>query len=271
MAARPRRVQRHVIEAFLCRVRSAELSYARRDRAMPADARNRISTPHLHRATAAFCASTTTRYATRRPRRRLRRAAHGNFGINHHTDSGAVTILLQDDQPGLQVFGAVMDAGRAESRRRSWSTSAMWCRCGRTTAIRAALHRVLASSSAERYSAPYFFNPAPDCVLRAAAQRAERRRTGALPADQLGRVPRQPHRRRLRRLRRRDPDFRTIATRGELNGRTPWRTPRSRSRSNSSSSIESQGRRRDGVAALYADDILVWHNFTTRRNRRRRI
>ena len=28
----------------------------------------------------------------------------GVFGINHHTDAGALTVLLQDEHPGLQVF-----------------------------------------------------------------------------------------------------------------------------------------------------------------------
>ena len=28
----------------------------------------------------------------------------GSLGISHHTDAGAVTVLLQDGQPGLQVL-----------------------------------------------------------------------------------------------------------------------------------------------------------------------
>jgi isopenicillin N synthase-like dioxygenase len=86
----------------------------------------------------------------------------GNFGINHHTDSGAVTILLQDDQPGLQVY-----------RRNEWTLvepnpDALVVNIGDVVQVwsndryPAALHRVIASSSTERYSAPFFFNPAPD-------------------------------------------------------------------------------------------------------------
>jgi len=86
----------------------------------------------------------------------------GNFGINHHTDSGAVTILLQDDQPGLQVY-----------RRNKWTLvepnpDALVVNIGDVVQVwsndryPAALHRVIASSTAERYSAPFFFNPAPD-------------------------------------------------------------------------------------------------------------
>ena len=43
---------------------------------------------------------------------------------------------------------------------RSSSTSATSCKSGRTTAIAAALHRGLVSADAERFSAPFFFNPA---------------------------------------------------------------------------------------------------------------
>ena len=28
----------------------------------------------------------------------------GFLGVNHHTDAGALTMLLQDDEPGLEVF-----------------------------------------------------------------------------------------------------------------------------------------------------------------------
>ena len=87
--------------------------------------------------------------------------APGNFGINHHTDSGAVTILLQDAQPGLQVF-----------RRGTWTTvepnpDALVVNIGDVVQVwsndryPAGLHRVIASDRRERYSAPYFFNPAP--------------------------------------------------------------------------------------------------------------
>src|SRR5688500_15270210 len=31
-------------------------------------------------------------------------AGDGHLGVNHHTDAGALTLLLQDEQPGLEVF-----------------------------------------------------------------------------------------------------------------------------------------------------------------------
>lgn len=83
----------------------------------------------------------------------------GHLGIHHHTDAGALTLLLQDDQPGLQVHRG----GRwflVEPR-----ADALVVNIGDIVQVwsndryHAALHRVLASRDAERYSAPFFFNP----------------------------------------------------------------------------------------------------------------
>ncbi|MDA1075057.1 MAG: hypothetical protein O3A63_09910 [Proteobacteria bacterium] len=83
----------------------------------------------------------------------------GHLGINHHTDAGALTILLQDDQPGLEVLkegiwylvepmqGAlVINIGDIVQ---VWSNDR----------YKAALHRVIASKDERRFSAPFFFNP----------------------------------------------------------------------------------------------------------------
>jgi len=86
----------------------------------------------------------------------------GHLGVNHHTDAGAMTILLQDDQPGLEVH-----------REGRWHlveprSDALVINIGDIVQVwsndryRAALHRVRASSERERYSAPFFFNPAYD-------------------------------------------------------------------------------------------------------------
>ena len=86
----------------------------------------------------------------------------GHLGINHHTDAGAVTLLLQDAQAGLQVF-----------RDDAWHTvepidDALVVNIGDIVQVwsndqyRAALHRVLANEQRERYSAPLFFNPSYD-------------------------------------------------------------------------------------------------------------
>jgi len=83
----------------------------------------------------------------------------GELGIHHHTDAGALTILLQDSQPGLQV----LHEGR-------WQLvepvpGALTVNIGDVVQVwsndryRAPLHRVLASAESSRYSAAFFFNP----------------------------------------------------------------------------------------------------------------
>lgn len=90
----------------------------------------------------------------------LNTASHGRLGINHHTDAGALTILMQDDQPGLEVF-----------RHGEWHLvephgEALVVNIGDIVQVwsndryRASLHRVVARADAERYSAPFFLNPA---------------------------------------------------------------------------------------------------------------
>jgi isopenicillin N synthase-like dioxygenase len=90
--------------------------------------------------------------------------ATGSLGIHHHTDSGALTVLLQDEQPGLQV--------RREGR---WHlieprADALVVNIGDVVQVWsndryvAALHRVLANDRVPRYSAPFFFNPSADAT-----------------------------------------------------------------------------------------------------------
>ena len=85
--------------------------------------------------------------------------ASGHLGIHHHTDSGALTVLLQDTQPGLQVLHG-----------ERWQLiqprdNALTVNIGDIVQVwsndryRAPLHRVLAHATASRYSAPFFYNP----------------------------------------------------------------------------------------------------------------
>ena len=90
----------------------------------------------------------------------------GHLGIYHHTDAGALTVLLQDDDvPGLQVRHSdkwhtvspepgslIINVG---DMVQVWSNDR----------YRAPVHRVLANPSQARYSAAFFFNPAfsTDC------------------------------------------------------------------------------------------------------------
>lgn len=82
-----------------------------------------------------------------------------DLGVHHHTDAGALTVLLQDGVGGLQVFkdgywhnippvpGAfVINTG---DMMQVWSNDI----------YQAAIHRVLAMNETDRYSIPFFFNP----------------------------------------------------------------------------------------------------------------
>ncbi len=86
--------------------------------------------------------------------------ADADMGVHHHSDAGALTVLLQDDVGGLQVYrdgfwhdipsvpGAfVINTG---DMMQVWSNDI----------YQAAIHRVLAMQSRDRYSIPFFFNPA---------------------------------------------------------------------------------------------------------------
>ena len=85
--------------------------------------------------------------------------SNGHLGVGQHTDSGALTILLQDDQPGLEVFRN-NEWHLVEPRRDAlvvnigdivqvWSNDNYF----------AALHRVIASADKPRFSIPFFLSP----------------------------------------------------------------------------------------------------------------
>jgi isopenicillin N synthase-like dioxygenase len=84
----------------------------------------------------------------------------GHFGVNAHTDAGALTLLLQDEEPGLEVFhdGAwhLVEPRRDALVVNIGDIVQVWSNDRYT----AALHRALVSTNAERFSAPFFFNPA---------------------------------------------------------------------------------------------------------------
>ena len=85
-----------------------------------------------------------------------------DLGVHHHTDAGALTVLLQDEVGGLQVCrdgywhdvppvkGAfVINTG---DMMQVWSNDR----------YQAAIHRVLAMETSDRYSIPFFYNPSVD-------------------------------------------------------------------------------------------------------------
>lgn len=86
-------------------------------------------------------------------------ADDGYLGVNHHTDSGAITLLLQDDQPGLEVLneGAwhLVEPRRDALVVNIGDIAQVWS----NDRYRAALHRALASADAERFSIAFFSNP----------------------------------------------------------------------------------------------------------------
>jgi isopenicillin N synthase-like dioxygenase len=87
----------------------------------------------------------------------------GHLGVSHHTDAGVLTVLIQDDVPGLQIKSdgqwhtVHIDQGalivNIGDLMQVWSNGC----------YEAALHRVKASGSEERFSAPFFFNPVYSC------------------------------------------------------------------------------------------------------------
>ena len=84
------------------------------------------------------------------------------MALHHHSDSGALTVLLQDDVGGLQVEhnGTWLDV---EPRSDAFVINTgdimqVWS----NDRFGAALHRVAPRIRAERYSVPYFFNPSYD-------------------------------------------------------------------------------------------------------------
>lgn len=83
----------------------------------------------------------------------------GHMGVHHHTDAGAVTLLLQDEVGGLQIHheGEWIDVPPV--------TGTLVINIGDIVQVwsndlyRAPLHRVVASTRHDRYSVPFFLNP----------------------------------------------------------------------------------------------------------------
>jgi isopenicillin N synthase-like dioxygenase len=87
-------------------------------------------------------------------------AKDGFLGVNHHTDAGVLTLLLQDEQPGLEVLHEgswhLVEPRRDALVVNIGDIVQVWS----NDQYRAALHRGLVAADAERFSAPFFFNPA---------------------------------------------------------------------------------------------------------------
>ena len=85
-------------------------------------------------------------------------AAPPPLGIHRHTDAGFLTILLQDEVPGLQV----LHQGEWQSVRPIPGALTInvgdMCQVLSNDEFLAPVHRVLAPTAARRYSVPFFFN-----------------------------------------------------------------------------------------------------------------
>jgi len=83
----------------------------------------------------------------------------GDMALHHHTDAGALTLLLQDEVGGLQVEhrGDWVDVAPTPGALvvNTGDMMQVWS----NDRYQAALHRVSPQTTQARYSLPYFFNP----------------------------------------------------------------------------------------------------------------
>ena len=116
-------------------------------------------------------------------------ASEGYLGINPHTDAGVVTLLLQDQQAGLEIY-----------REQQWHAiagSSLVVNLGDILQVwsndryQAPLHRVRANCEAERFTAPFFFNPSYDTRYRPLPATVDQKNPARYDAIQWGEFRRQ--------------------------------------------------------------------------------
>ena len=83
----------------------------------------------------------------------------GHLGVNHHTDSGVLTVLLLDGNDGLEVFHNGAWRGIAASPGSLVVNLGDVLQVWSNDAYVAPLHRVRASADGGRLSVPFFLNP----------------------------------------------------------------------------------------------------------------
>jgi isopenicillin N synthase-like dioxygenase len=90
----------------------------------------------------------------------------GDVALGEHTDSGILTLLIQDDTGGLQASS--IDDGWIDIEPRPGTIVVNLADCMQVWTndrYRAALHRVQPMHQSDRMSIPYFFNPRIDADI----------------------------------------------------------------------------------------------------------
>ena len=83
-----------------------------------------------------------------------------DMGVHHHSDAGALTILLQDEIGGLQVHRDAAWHDVAPLAGALVVNTGDMLQVWSNDRYEAAIHRVRAMQHRDRYSVPFFFNPA---------------------------------------------------------------------------------------------------------------
>ena len=123
------------------------------------------------RLDAAFCQHTSFGRLNRYPRSADAAPAdaplfpeEGKLGIYHHTDAGGLTVLYQDEVPGLQAWhddrGVLIQPVPGALLVNLADMLQVWS----NDRYRSPLHRVIVDPERDRLSAPFFLNPNYDAV-----------------------------------------------------------------------------------------------------------